>query len=370
MRGFFEHRITFWQAQLIGWAGYCVVWFFASLPEYQARDATIGVAFVRVLIMTLCGLSITSGLRLIYKRLWSQSLSLPILVGVIVGLSFISGVLWGVVFESLKWPLNEAPFSGKEWFMFGRGLLASSFLLFGWSVLYIGIKYSRLAQEQRERALLAEAMASKAQLQLLQYQLNPHFFFNALNTIRALIDEDPDRAREAITGFSEFIRYAMVDPSQQRLTLGDELASIQAYLDIEKIRFEERLIVSIEADQQAEDTQVPPFIVHPLVENAIKHGELGRDGALQVRINIQKIQERLQITVANTGELEPDKEDENYRASQADIKVNGHTNGEGGHAGGIGLANLRQRLDQLFGERHRFNLYGKEGWVYAEIEIG
>ena len=368
MRGFFEHRITFWQAQLIGWAGYCVVWFFASLPEYQARDATIGVAFVRVLIMTLCGLSITSGLRLIYKRLWSQSLSLPILVGVIVGLSFISGVLWGVVFESLKWPLNEAPFSGKEWFMFGRGLLASSFLLFGWSVLYIGIKYSRLAQEQRERALLAEAMASKAQLQLLQYQLNPHFFFNALNTIRALIDEDPDRAREAITGFSEFIRYAMVDPSQQRLTLGDELASIQAYLDIEKIRFEERLHVSIETDQLVEEIPVPPFIVHPLVENAIKHGVLGKEGALEVHIKIQKKQERLQIIVANTGTLDIDNEVVAHAGNEP--VTNLKDTQVATHVGGVGLANLKQRLYQLFGEQHQFNLYGKEGWVYAEIELG
>lgn len=368
MRGFFEHRITFWQAQFIGWAGYCIIWFFASLPEYQSRDATIAVAFVRVLIMTLCGLGITSGLRLIYKRLWSQSLALPVLVGVIVGLSFFSGILWGVVFESVKWPLNQAPFSGKEWFMFGRGLLASSFLIFGWSVLYIGIKYSRLAQEQRERALRAEAMASRAQLQLLQYQLNPHFFFNALNTIRALIDENPERAREAITGFSEFIRYAMVDPTQQRLTLGDELASIQAYLDIEKIRFEERLQVSIETDRLVEETPVPPFIVHPLVENAIKHGVLGNDGALEVRIKIQKNQERLQITVANTGELGAGNDEETLHRN-IPMNHSSHTLA-GPHVGGVGLTNLKQRLHQLFGEKHQFNLYGKEGWVYAELEIG
>ena len=366
MRGSFEHRITFWQAQLIGWAGYCIIWFFASIPEYQLREATMGVAFVRVVMMTLLGLSITSGLRYLYKWLWNRSFALSSLVSVMVVISLVSGFVWGMIFESFKWPLDEPPFSGKALFQFGRGLLASSFLILAWSVLYIGIKYSRLAHEQRERALRAEAMASKAQLQLLQYQLNPHFFFNALNTIRALIDENPARAREAITGFSDFIRYAMIDPSQQQLTLGDELASIQAYLDIEKIRFEERLQVSFELDDDVEQKKVPPFLVHPLVENAIKHGVYGSDGALHVIVSAKQAHDKLQIMVANTGEL---------CESDADV-VEGTAAASPGHAvngkvwkGGVGLTNLKQRLEQVFGDRHSFDLYGKEGWVFAVIEI-
>ena len=363
MRGFSEHRVTFWQAQLIGWAGYCVIWFFASIPEYQLREATMQVAIVRVCIMTLMGFGITSGLRYWYRWLWSRSMPLPTMIGVMIGISLVSGMLWGIMFESVKWPLDEAPFSGKEWFMFGRGLLASSFLLLAWSVLYISIKYSRLAQEQRERALQAEAMASKAQLQLLQYQLNPHFFFNALNTIRALIDENPARARDAITGFSDFVRYAMLDPSRHQLTLGDELASIQAYLDIEKIRFEDRLQVSIEVDEQTEQTRVPPFLVHPLVENAIKHGDWGTDGALHVVIRAQQAVDRLRISVANTGDL-------GIAGEPLPVQHRGQQQGKNGLAGmGVGLTNLRQRLHQLFGDDHVFNLYGEGGWVYAVIEI-
>ena len=357
MHGFFEHRIAFWQAQLIGWGAYCIIWFLVSIPEYQLREATLGVAFVRVVIMTVLGLSISTGLRPIYNWLWKKSFSLPFLVGIIAGISLLSGMLWGVIFELLKWPLNEPSFSGKEWFLFGRGLLASAFLIFAWSVIYIGTKYSRLAKEQRERALRAETMASKAQLQLLQYQLNPHFFFNALNTIRALIDEDPVRAREVITGFSEYIRYAMIDPTQQQLTLGAELASIRAYLDIEKIRFEERLKVSFMLDDAVEKTNVPPFLVHPLVENAIKHGGFGSDGALHVVISALQERDTLQIKVANTGTL--------YNTENERVVSSPHDRGKGG----VGLTNLKQRLTQLFGQQHYFNLYGENGWVYAVIEI-
>nr|MBX2820999.1 hypothetical protein [Rhodothermaceae bacterium] len=142
----------------------------------------------------------------------------------------------------------------------------------------------------------------------------------------------------------------------------------QAYLDIEKIRFEERLQVSIETDRLVEETPVPPFIVHPLVENAIKHGVLGNEGALEVRIKIQKNQERLQITVANTGELGAGNDEETLHRN-IPMNHSSHTLA-GPHVGGVGLTNLKQRLHQLFGEKHQFNLYGKEGWVYAELEIG
>ncbi|MEM1126269.1 MAG: histidine kinase [Bacteroidota bacterium] len=352
MLGSSDETITFRRLQLVGWSAYAVLWWLASLPEYELREAPLWVSAVRVALNAMLGAALSMGLHQLYRRLWARSLPLGSLVGWAVGASLVAGCLWGVAFELVKWPLEEVSFSGKPWYWLGRGYVSMAFVLMAWSTLYLGIRYQRMAQEARERALRAEALAHEAQLAMLRYQLNPHFFFNALNAIRALINEAPDRARDLVTAFADFMRYALLrdDPAhpgvEPRTTmLGAELDVMELYVDIERIRFEDRLSFTTAADPRALGVAVPPFLLHPLIENALKHGTAEGPGPLRVHVEITCEGAGVRIRVASTGSL----------TSPPRLRV--------------GLRNVQARLEQYGSGRHTFTLHASEGWVEATVVL-
>lgn len=217
------------------------------------------------------------------------------------------------------------------------------------SLLYFTISHWLELEDQRQRTLRATALAHQAQLQMLRYQLNPHFLFNALNSIRAMILEDAAKSRQMLTTLSEFLRYSL-DGDTKETTIGEEIAAIQNYLEIQHIRFEQKLQVETEVAPEAESAVIPCFLIHPLVENAIKYGIDTSPLPLRVRIQVSRQGDDLQIRVRNTGSL---------------------SNGEAGKAvgTGTGLRNIAQRLDLVFPGRHSFKLYENEGWVHAEIDV-
>jgi LytS/YehU family sensor histidine kinase len=181
---------------------------------------------------------------------------------------------------------------------------------------------------------------------MLRYQLNPHFLFNALNSIRASVEEDKDRAVRMITQLSEFLRYSLLNESEKMVPLSEELEALRNYLAIEKIRFEDKLIVKFDTEKGAETVEVPCFLLNPLVENAIKHGMRSDGKALEISIAADIREDKLVLEVANSGRLK-----------------NG-TNGIG-----IGLRNVRERLANLYGKEGVFMLEEEAGFVRARIEI-
>ncbi|HMY74388.1 MAG TPA: histidine kinase, partial [Blastocatellia bacterium] len=199
-----------------------------------------------------------------------------------------------------------------------------------------------------ERALQAAALAQQAQLELLRYQLNPHFLFNALNSIRASVDEDRQRAKRMITEFSEFLRYSLLSANAAAIPLREELAAIRNYLAIEQIRFEDKLQVQYDIDPAAEDFPLPGFLIHPLVENAVKHG-MEQSAPLKLNIAARAKGDRLFVEVANSGS-----------------RLTAQANGNGL---GIGLRNIQERLAQLYPGHSRFEIGETGGWVRAVIEI-
>lgn len=231
-------------------------------------------------------------------------------------------------------------------------------LLFGWSLLRLGLQYSTALREQREQALLAAAAARDAQLRMLAYQLNPHLLFNALNSIRALINEDRQRARDMVTALSGYLRYALVERPLHVALLDEEVSSVRGYLAIEKVRFEERLDARLEIDPMALRCEVPAFLLNPLVENAVKHGAVGTaDAPLMLRVEARIVKQyRLRLTVENSG-------------------------GWGGHRGaaraaaeedlpgGVGLANVRARLAALHPGDHRIEIEEVNGYVRVVVEL-
>jgi two-component system LytT family sensor kinase len=266
-----------------------------------------------------------------------------------------SGMLWRYLTGVSMLHLGMNPkFQADFGLLFIRGGLVDGTTLGLVSFLYFGIEHWRQANEQKESARQATALAHQAQLQMLRYQLNPHFLFNALNSIRGMIVEDPARSREMVTELSEFLRYSLDDKGQES-AIGDEIQAIESYLVIQRIRFEEQLDATVEAEASALDVVVPCFLIHPLVENAVKYGMKTSALPLRVRVQVTRQDGEIGIRVSNTGRLvDPSA------ANGSDAPADG---------AGIGIKNITERLRLVFPSRHSFRIWEDDGWVRAEIRL-
>ena len=343
----FGHKRQFWILHLGGW----FVW---GIGKYFYTRAIMGESpphyLLYVLSITVIAAGITLVLRWVYKWLWDY----PILVrtlAMLVG-SGAAGYAWmkarefiftrwiSTSAENVDWmeKLGEAAeiyqrvsymttYSTPIWFMGA------------WSVFYFGIKYSRIFSEYRESALKSAAMAHEAQLKMLRYQLNPHFLFNTLNAISTLIlEQQVELANRMVTKLSSFLRYSLDNDPMVKITLEKELRALKLYLDIEKVRFEERLDLQLDIDEQANRALIPSLLLQPLVENAIKFAiaKLEEGGTLKIAAKVFAGDLLLEVSDDGPGvQLE---------------------NGEIPGANGVGLRNTRERLQELYGKHHSFRL--------------
>jgi LytS/YehU family sensor histidine kinase len=180
---------------------------------------------------------------------------------------------------------------------------------------------------------------------MLRAQLSPHFIFNALNNLRALINEDQARARDMITLLSNMLRQTLYQTRRDRVSLAEELALVRDYLELEQLHYEDRLRVRWQVAAGVGEAQLPPMLLQLLVENAIKHGIACTPGGGEVSIAITREQDRLQIAVRNPGRWSP------------------------GEQGGIGLANLRQRLARASGPGSECRVVEAEGHVCVSLTL-
>jgi LytS/YehU family sensor histidine kinase len=205
----------------------------------------------------------------------------------------------------------------------------NDFIIFTlWSGIYFGVAYFERQRGAEIERYQAQTALAEAELRGLRSQLNPHFFFNCLNSLRALVVEDPARAQEAITQMAAILRYHLQSGERSLVPLADELETVEQYLALELIRFEDRLTIERTIDPNALPCLVPPLALQTLLENAIKYGVSRETGGSRIEL-AAVIDQQLEISVRNTGTL---------RASST-----GST--------GVGLTNLRTRLRLLFAER-------------------
>ncbi|MFO8099758.1 MAG: histidine kinase [Salinibacter sp.] len=359
-------RVLFWSDQsaspsrrwtmaglhLTGWLLYGIV-YHLTLQPHQPVTA---ILWKQTAIATGTGLALSTGLGAAYGRLSVRQLS-PVgevstaLVGsVAVGLLWYQLKAWGA-----DW-VNPfiAPVTATGAFRPGDGSLLSSapafpVVMLMWSGFYLTLAHWQAAQEEERRRLQADAEAQRARLRMLRYQLNPHFFFNALTTIGALADENPQRVKTAVRELSGFLRYTLLDDDSLAAPLRDEIQAAEHYLAVEKIRFEDDLQVAFDVSETAGQQVVPSFLVLPLVENTIKHGQRTSPEPLRVRIHGTVADDVLRIMVANTG---------HWRNSTPD------TTGTG-----TGLDNVRTRLEAQYPDQHRFEIWEEDGWVRARIAL-
>lgn len=206
--------------------------------------------------------------------------------------------------------------------------------------------------KQRETTHKAETLAKDVQLKMLRYQINPHFLFNVLNSIYTLIDENTEKAKKLVIDMSEYYRYTL-NKQQLTVTIEKEVDSVMKYLEIQKTRFEEEFEYEISVDETVKSILIPSFIIHLLIENAVKYGTKTMKQKLVVRLSVILINKKLLIRVANTGKIV-------YSTSSSENNSNGTSNG---------IENLKNRLGLYYNDNCSFSLKEEGGWVSAAIEI-
>ncbi|NMO15278.1 histidine kinase [Pyxidicoccus fallax] len=335
----------FWRLNVAGWLGYgAATWltYALVLADMPARQRHLYLAYKALRMGLGFGLSLV--LHRVCRLLRRRRPHLGLAVAGVLGTVSVLGAVWSLLLWAASMPLF--PSRVPDWSYLPREVLNFGIVLAAWSAAYFAVKAWQERQEQERQRLEARALAHEARLQALRHQLNPHFLFNALNSIRATIGEDATKAQTMVTQLSELLRAALGGPDRSLASLGEELEMVENYLALEKVRFEERLDVRVELAPEAARATLPAFTLQPLVENAVKHG-LRAGHTLRIHVRAWRDGERLRVEVANTGSLQA----------------------RAGASTGIGLRNVRERLESLFSGRHDFQLVEEEGQVIARLSI-
>jgi sensor histidine kinase YesM len=226
-------------------------------------------------------------------------------------------------------------------------------VLAGWSALYFAINFYLIVEQQIDQMQALEMQASQAQLAMLRYQLNPHFLFNTLNSISTLVLlKQTERANIMLSRLSSFLRYTLANEPTAHVTLQQEAETLKLYLEIEKMRFDERLRTHFDIDERVAKARLPSLLLQPLVENAIKYAVTPQEEGADITVSARLAGERVQIAVSDTG---PGLIEARQRPTLST---------------GVGLANIKERLAQAFGPDHRFEARSDPGKGFSvEIEI-
>ncbi|WP_242097791.1 MULTISPECIES: sensor histidine kinase [unclassified Sphingomonas] len=344
-RPFFENKSrAFWTLQAAGWSGYLVLRGVASVSNGLTLEA-----IVPIIIEAIVGYCITLLLSTLYGY-YRQLARLPGIALTVVTLAAAVGLYAVLDAYAFSFQTNVPGITLTR-------LLGSTYVAFtvlaGWSALYFAINFYLIVESQIDQMQHLEVQASSAQLAMLRYQLNPHFLFNTLNSISTLVLlKQTERANAMLSRLSSFLRYTLANEPTAHVTIAQEMETLKLYLEIEKMRFEERLRPKFEIDPAAERARLPSLLLQPLVENAIKYAVTPQEDGAEIRVAVQLNGERVQIGVSDTG---PGLNGARQSPSLST---------------GVGIANIRERLAQAYGPDHRFEIRAMPaGGFGVEIEI-
>ena len=329
---FFADKVrAFWTMQTMGWLGWLVLRAVSGLANSGQQQ----LLFLAILTVSgFTGFSLTLLLAVAFRALMRQrplvmwTLSLLALLLATVIYSFIDASTAAMV------PRADEP-------LFSTLFLATFYLcavtLASWSSLYFAINYFLRVEEQADQLARLENQATASTLAMLRYQINPHFLFNTLNSISTLVLlRQTDQANAMLSRLSSFLRYTLVNEPTAQVTVSQEIDTLRLYLEIEKMRFEERLRVSFEVDPRVADALLPSLLLQPVIENAIKYAVTPSEDGADIVLTAHLVGQNVRIVVSDSGGgLNPDMSVPTTST-------------------GVGLANIRDRLTQAYGEQHRF----------------
>lgn len=290
----------YWIFQLFGWTVYSFLYLVFTLTQPE----TSFLEYVSLYLYILVGFLLTHGLRWYIKKSRWIDFGLLKLGLSIIAASFIVGSIYSATyFAQLGFFFPEKTTEVYKPVVLIVGTINICIVIFIWQILYFGAHYVMSLKSFEVEKWRFEAEAKEAQLNSLKSQLNPHFIFNSLNSVRALILIDPVLAQEMITKLSNMMRYTLQSHNKELVSFEDEMMIVDDYLNLEKIRFEDRLTIEQHIDSNTLTAKVPPMIVQTLVENAIKHGisNLVKGGNLVIKAQI--LDKNLHISIQNPGIL-------------------------------------------------------------------
>ena len=337
-------NLQFWILQIIGWFGLSMISFLSLTLWYnQQSPAYIG----HTLLQSALGIIVSTPLRYLFLFFWDDRLvfRLSAAVAGILGLSIVWTILRISTFMAM---------TGEQevWSDFGGWLFGSILIFCCWVALYHGIKYYQILQNKNETLLRvasdnqreqlrrshAEAIAHEAQLKMLRYQLNPHFLFNTLNAISALIIvKDSSKANAMIVQLSQFLRYSLYNDPIHMVSVAQEVDAVKLYLNIEQTRFGDRLGLEFDIASDCEKIKVPSLILQPLVENAVKYAVAPMEAGGKVSVFARLEGSFLVIDVIDTGP----------GISFPEKKVK---------SSGVGIRNTIDRLKEFYGDDYELRL--------------
>ena len=335
-----SRNTRYWLSQLCGWGLFALInIFFAYSFDKLGSSQERSDFYWRLVIFVTTGFILSHlmryiiiGFNLLQKRLEQQ---LIIFVLITLVLAFAASTLENLLLMQFDLQIKtERAFKDNFLLLVLSGAFSMFTLFFIWNLIYFMYHFVTKSQKQQLDTLKLEALVKELELKTIKAHINPHFIFNSLNGIRALIDEDPNRARNAITELSNILRSSMQTDKLESVSLEKELNIVKDYLALENMRFEDRLRVEYEIDEDTLDQPVPPMMLQTLVENAIKHGISKQITGGKIRIVSDFKDSYHELAVQNTGKL-----------------VNGTAKGDG-----FGLPSTLNRLSLLYGEKARFSI--------------
>jgi sensor histidine kinase YesM len=332
----------YWTLQITGWAFYGIVQAVASVIASSHSPIPSSRIIFLFYEAFLC-LLVSHGYRYFINRWRWFSLGIARLLPLIMITVFGLGVL--MYFLRIPISITLGLYNSGRTFDIVQILTGSLFyaiMFFVWSTLYFIYNYF----ERYNKSLKLEATVKEIELNNLKAQLNPHFIFNAMNSIRALVDENPPKSKEAITQLSNILRNSLATDKKGLTKFEDELKIVKDYLALESIRFEERLKTEFEIAPGSSEFWVPPFMIQTLVENCVKHGisNLTQGGVVSLRTTI--VNDELQIQIRNSGQYVKKRRN------------------------GLGLTNTIQRLKLLYGDAAHLRIGNEnDNFVLTEVKI-
>ncbi|MBX2940470.1 MAG: histidine kinase [Ferruginibacter sp.] len=339
---------AYWWCQIIGWSANIAISIF-FVVTFGIIDDTYVLSLLSTCIL---GIVVTHIMRynIFYFRVLEKPLKTQILYFLLLTLVF--SVILGIVSESMDYLIGYNP-ERLQKFSRAERLFLSSFnalwLIFIWNLIYYMYHFVESNRRQQIDKIRLENLVKTLELKTIKSHINPHFIFNSLNSIRALVDENPQRARKAITELSNILRSSLQTEKLETVPFEKELGIVKDYLELEQMRFEERLKVEFDIDANTLDRPIPPMMLQTLTENAIKHGISKSIDGGTIRI-ISRINHQVhEIIVQNTGKLNGSIEQVHY---------------------GFGIKSTIDRLNLLFQHKASFSILDNDRhMVETKIEI-
>ncbi|SDL83219.1 Histidine kinase [Catalinimonas alkaloidigena] len=327
---------VYWICQIVGWSAYGLISLFISYFAASGEEApALQIQeILSSLMVVILGIGHTHFFRHLLKRWgWTQLSLDQLIVRVLIADVVMAVSLVFIMFMiDLILGLVPLPLRNIDLGSLLLSLPGFSLTFFMWSLMYFAITSFRNYKREEIERLKWERSIKDFELNKLKSQMNPHFVFNALNSIRALVEEDPEKAKSSITQLSNILRNSLIAGRSKTISLEEEMRTVNDYLLLEKLRFEERLDVNIHLAPEALQIRVPPMIVQTLAENAVKHGISKKTEGGFIEIAGHMENNCLQLSIRNTGVLK---------------SLN---------SGGFGILNTKQRLELLYGSEDYFTI--------------